>query len=564
MSDSTQLTNTSEPTYSCRWIYFALVAVILLTSAIRIRLLQVPFERDEGEYAYAGQLMLQGVPPYEKAYNMKMPGIYAAYALLLAIFGQTHTGIHFGLVLISAGTAILVFLLAKELFNPLAGVAAGAAYALLSVGQTTQGFTANAEHFVALPALAGILLLRKAVNSAKLLSLFLAGFLLGLAFMMKQHAAAFIIFAAIYLFVSLIRPRPVNWKFLLFAETIFTVGVLLLFLLTCLILWWCGVFSKFWFWTFDYAKNYVSLVPLEGGLINFKMAVSSILPAASCLWTLAGIGLCYMFRNSTFRKQSLFVTAFLIFSFLSMCPGLFFRPHYWILFLPAVSLLAGVGAASVYEIFSRYNSVFVAKIIPVVLFVLVFFHTLYQQWNFFFTLSPTVIARNAYGSNPFPESLEIAKFIKQNSQKNDTVAVIGSEPQIYFYSHRLSATGYVYTYPLMEPQPYASSMQEEMINQIEKASPKFLVLVHIPLSWLPREKSDMKIFEWSDKYAAKFYHTVGIVDIVSADQTTYRWGTAVANYKPQSQSWLLILRHNRYGDTNNILPPNTGATGLVK
>lgn len=37
-----------------------------------------PLERDEGEYAYAGQLMLQGIPPYQLAYNMKLPGTYAA------------------------------------------------------------------------------------------------------------------------------------------------------------------------------------------------------------------------------------------------------------------------------------------------------------------------------------------------------------------------------------------------------------------------------------------------------------------------------------------------------
>jgi hypothetical protein len=37
-------------------------------------------ERDEGEYAYAGQLMLQGIPPYQLAYTMKLPGPFAAYA----------------------------------------------------------------------------------------------------------------------------------------------------------------------------------------------------------------------------------------------------------------------------------------------------------------------------------------------------------------------------------------------------------------------------------------------------------------------------------------------------
>ena len=63
--------------------------VILFFALIRFHLRECPLERDEGEYAYAGQLMLQGIPPYQLAYSMKLPGTFAAYAVILAIFGQT-------------------------------------------------------------------------------------------------------------------------------------------------------------------------------------------------------------------------------------------------------------------------------------------------------------------------------------------------------------------------------------------------------------------------------------------------------------------------------------------
>jgi len=36
------------------------VGAFSLTTAVRIRLLGIPLERDEGEYAYAGQLSLTG------------------------------------------------------------------------------------------------------------------------------------------------------------------------------------------------------------------------------------------------------------------------------------------------------------------------------------------------------------------------------------------------------------------------------------------------------------------------------------------------------------------------
>ncbi len=60
------------------YIAWISIAIIMFAAAgIRLRLVDVPLERDEDEYAYAGQLMLEGVALYTQAYNMKMPGIYA-------------------------------------------------------------------------------------------------------------------------------------------------------------------------------------------------------------------------------------------------------------------------------------------------------------------------------------------------------------------------------------------------------------------------------------------------------------------------------------------------------
>lgn len=55
------------------------VAALVFLAGVRLRLADVPLERDEGEYAYAGQLILDGIPPYRLAYNMKFPGAYYAF-----------------------------------------------------------------------------------------------------------------------------------------------------------------------------------------------------------------------------------------------------------------------------------------------------------------------------------------------------------------------------------------------------------------------------------------------------------------------------------------------------
>ncbi len=544
-----------------RLLWLVLLAIILLTAAIRVRLLDAPLERDEGEYAYAGQLILQGIPPYAQVYNMKMPGIYAAYALILALFGQTHGGIHLGLLFINAATILLLFLLVKRLFDPLIGVLAAAAFALLSLGQPVQGIFANAEHFVLLPAVAGILLLVRAVDNSnsptidpehsrkvdyhRWLSLLAGAVLLGLAFLMKQHGAAFIAFAALYLFFSELRRRPFIWKSFVARAALFLIGVLLPFVATCLVLWWVGVFERFWFWTFKYARQYVAMVPLAKGLDILKDQMFRMVGSAVLLWVLAGIGLAVVSWQSRSKRCSLFVAGFLLFSSLAVCPGLYFRKHYFVLLLPAVAMLVGVGADSVRNFFARDKSPLVAKAIPLLLALLVLFHTIYQQRDFFLYMSPTMASRTTYLANPFPESLEIARFIKERSSKDDRIAVLGSEPQIYFYSNRRSATGYIYTYALMEPYPYALRMQQEMIQEIEAARPQFLVFVKVAASWRDRSGSERMIFEWFEQYKQKYYRQVGVVDIIAPKHTAYHWGNSAVEYSPRSENWLTVFQRKK-------------------
>ena len=74
-------TNSSRSLFVRLWPWLVVLGILLFVGFIRVRLLEMPLERDEGEYAYAGQLILQGIPPYELAYNMKLPGTY--YACLL-------------------------------------------------------------------------------------------------------------------------------------------------------------------------------------------------------------------------------------------------------------------------------------------------------------------------------------------------------------------------------------------------------------------------------------------------------------------------------------------------
>lgn len=513
--------------------------VIVIFGLIRFRLRNFPLERDEGEYAYSGQLILQGIPPYELAYNMKLPGVYAAYALLMAVFGQTSSGVHLGLIVINSVTIFLIYLLASRLSGRLAGAVAAASYAVLSVSPSVLGMAGHATHFVVLPAIAGVLLLLKALEGESKWLILSSGLLLGLAFIMKQPGVFFSIFGLLYFVYRECQQRPANWQRVATRSGIFVAGLAIPFGLTCLILFATGTFHNFWFWTFSYAREYGSIVgPVLGSRIFLNVFPHVVGPSV-LIWVVASFGLAALIWDRRARANATFLIGFLLFSMAAVCPGFYFREHYFILVLPAVALLTGVAVNSGTRLLpgdARFNK---AAVLPVILFVAAFGYTVFQQRDFFFTADPVVACRTVYGANPFPEALKIADYIKTHSSPGERIAVLGSEPEIYFYSGRRSATGYIYTYGLMERQKYALTMQREMISEIEAAHPGYVVIVRVPTSWLVQPGSPTLIFSWAKQYLQQ-YELVGIADVQS--ESRYVWDEAAKDYAPQSPFAVYVFK----------------------
>src|SRR5207247_10546192 len=57
------------------WALGLLALLILATAGIRLRLLGIPLDRDEGGYAYFAQLLRQGVLLFIQAYNFMLLGV---------------------------------------------------------------------------------------------------------------------------------------------------------------------------------------------------------------------------------------------------------------------------------------------------------------------------------------------------------------------------------------------------------------------------------------------------------------------------------------------------------
>ncbi len=518
----------------------ALAAIVFFTVVLRARLLAVPLERDEGEYAYMGQLILRGEIPYVAAHSMKLPGVYYSYAAILAAFGQSVVAIRIGLLAVNLLSILLLYAVARRVLDSYAAVGAAAAYALLSLGSPVFGFTANAEHFVVLPMLAAVLLLVTGTDDRRLGRTAGAGVLLGVAFLMKQHAAAFVAFGGCYVVATGVARGAWSRRRTAIECVVFALGAAAPVAAAALGMYLAGAFDPFWFWTVTYAREYVTMIPVSIGVLKLEVQGLRIVGTAPAEWLLVAIGATAVWWDHATRRRAAFLLSFTAFSFLAVVTGWRFDEHYFVLLLPAASLLSGAGVSALTRALAARRAD-LAPAVGLALPLLAATLCLLQDRGYFFSLSPIEISRAIYGTNPFIEAVEIARYVREHSDRDDRIAVIGSEPEIYFYAQRRAATSYIYMYPLMEPQPFARAMQEKMIAEIEAAQPRFLVLVNVDQSWSRRSDSAQTVLEWTQQEANADYDTVGVAEIMPDGGTVYRWGAAARTFEPRSRSYVTLL-----------------------
>jgi hypothetical protein len=289
--------------------------------------------------------------------------------------------------------------------------------------------------------------------------------------------------------------------------------------------------------------EFISKNPLLYIWEKFLFQAQPVFSSMFFLWSLVGFGAIIIFLKRWKDQNTIFFLLFFIFSLLSIVPGLYFRPHYFLLVLPAAALLAGVSINVIHDILNRiqFHTIRLSILIFIVTFSLGF--SVYQQRAFLFHMTPSQISRSLYGVNAFPESMKIAEFIKNNTDKNDRIAILGSEPQIFFYSQRRSATSHIYVYPLTKNNQIALEMQKEMIEEIENTQPEFLVIVNNYLSWLPDPDAPKLILEWLNTYKDTYYHLVGLVELYEKE-SRYIWPPNIKWPPPRSQDWIALFQRN--------------------
>ncbi len=110
---------------------------------------------------------------------------------------------------------------------------------------------------------------------------------------------------------------------------------------------------------------------------------------------------------------------------------------------------------------------------------------------------------------------KIADTCNQFLGKGEKLAMFSNEPEIYFYTHHVAASPWLYSYPFFETHPYSVEMMRDYINSINANRGNFFLAFQPNLPGLSGEAA--KIFnDWWTNYRKNF-ELIAVYNIVSGD-----------------------------------------------
>jgi 4-amino-4-deoxy-L-arabinose transferase-like glycosyltransferase len=481
-----------RPRPSARQTILVVASLILITAAVRIPLLSVPLERDEGEYAYIAWRLGHNELPYRDWVDQKPPAIFWVYRAALALPVEPIRAVHLAALLFSAVSSCALFFLALRFMNRFWAFVAAALFALLSADPFAQGTAANTEVFMLLPLiLSQIAFVKAAGNPSNILPMLVCGALMGVAIAFKQVAAVnwFLLIALYPVFAT----SEKRWRSAV-AFAIWSLGGLLAI---------AGIIGLY-FWTrhglselidnvFTHNLEYIGAMTWSDRLQFCSETVARLARTEMPVWIFSAAGLIALIVAGK-GKWFAFLTGWLITSMIGVGASGYFFPHYFQQLLPPLALIAVFGAQWLSEL-RPWRSSWIPRALFGLLLVVLPLKTL---WPFWFGYTPADTVKTIYPGNFFAEMPEFAARIAQVTSSEQRVFVFGAEPELLFYAQRVSATRYIFLFPLYGPYRNAREKQIAAADEIQRIAPAAAVYVPNDLFFNPG--SDQYFTDWSLSY----------------------------------------------------------------
>jgi 4-amino-4-deoxy-L-arabinose transferase-like glycosyltransferase len=448
------------------------LAATLVAGVVGIRapLMDLPLERDEGEYAYIAWRMAAGETPYLDWFDQKPPGVFLAYRLALALPGDPIVAIRAVAALFGAGSALALLGLARALFGGVAGVVAAFLLAFLSADPMLQGPIANTEIFMVPWIIAAALLTLRTLGAERppFATAVAIGLALGIATAFKQVAlvnAPFLL--AVYAWRA---PSGARGSATARFAAAMAVGGLLVWGPILLWLWQRGALAPAIDAILLHNLAYSAALTLPQRVSQLLYMSSPLVATQGVAWLFAAAGLIALARRED-RFPAVFLGGFALVNAIGVSVSGFYFPHYFQQLLPAVAVLAAAAITAGSQATARRRALSwvgaALALIPLVVGAVGF-------WR----IDPEEASRRIYPANYFDVMPAIAAEVAATTSPDDRIFVFGSEPEILFHARRVSASRYIFLFPLFGEFNDAEQRQAFVIAEIEAARPAAIV-------WIP-------------------------------------------------------------------------------
>jgi len=187
-----------------------------------------------------------------------------------------------------------------------------------------------------------------------------------------------------------------------------------------------GILDDFWDAVVLHNLAYVGSFAFSDSLHALFLRSKLFLESDALILLLVGWGI-YLILHKR-NKKHIFILVWTISAFMGICVQKYFRGHYFIQIIPGLALCAGVAYSWIEENVVSKVKFYKQPFIRIITVLLLLVCPLRINAYYWFKANPKKFVRGIYRYNPIVDGIYLARHIKKNTEPNEHIYVLGSEP----------------------------------------------------------------------------------------------------------------------------------------
>lgn len=434
--------------------------ICLLCFCLRAPFFPEPLSYDEGVFSYFAMQINSGDGFYSTFWGTKPPGVGLIYAMVYVLFNNSVVALRIFSSIIGVISTLLLYKLAKLLFNSKVGIFSALVFAVCSSSVVIEGNRAYTELFMVFFTIGACYLFFLALNKKNYLLLGSSGLLLGLSFMTKQVAAFdFFCFLCFNFILGFTQFRRRTFRSMFKPNLILILAFAIPLLSFTLYFYFTERLHDFYYWSFLKSLTYIRSSRIKNITGWPRANLSYVFKKMFLFWLLSWGGILY----NLFFKRSLkrfFLILWYVFAALGVSLGGWFFHHYFIQILPPACILVGLFTSDIIRETKKMRITrfhWLRKGLITSIIVILLGQSSILNWRYlpgYIGYLQGKLHRREYLKKcslpTWEDRIDAGQYLTKTMGTEETLFVWDSTPVVYFLTNKKPITRYSNSRPLLE------------------------------------------------------------------------------------------------------------------